>query len=288
MKPFKLSDSRFDPSAARMSAYFSRLFIQAGKGFLRYALLDTDRHCFIGAADYRTTNDFTPAKWREEFELLIASDDYLQGKYPAVATGLESPYHTFVPSSFLDKDKMTTQLALNFDLPQDLCYHADFIPEIDAWNVAGFENCLIDPIKEHFPQGIIVHATTPLLKRFAIENKQLPGPSRLLIHFSGKQFHLAAFSDQSFVFFNTFRHESYEDILYYTLYTAEQLRFRGEETTVRLSSDEVIDPEVIKLLREFLPNLGLITRPDGILYSPMLDFQDYQYVSLFSLALCGS
>jgi len=118
--------------------------------------------------------------------------------------------------------------------------------------------------------------------------KQDSGHNIIHLHFLRNRFDLAVLSDNTLRFFNTFHFDNDEDILYFTLYAAEQLKLRPGESRLRLSGDIEIASDTVGLLREFLPETNFGSRPEGFGYSPLFDFPAHKYASLFSLALCGS
>jgi hypothetical protein len=289
MESFRLNDSRLDPTAARLSAYFSQLFILAGKDFLQYAVLDTEKSRFIAFADYISdTGGKERDTWQIGMESLFTTDEFLHRNYPAVLIAVDTPYHTVIPSALYDAEHSRDHLGLNFNLPAGLTFRSDHLRESGAWNTFGIEREWLDMMKKHFAQEIVLHRTTPLLTRFALMHRQETGEKHIFLNFLGKQFDLAAYSDNMLLFFNTFQYETGEDVLYFTLYALEQIRLRTGDVKVKLGGAVEESSGLVSLLREYFPEAGFMERPELFGYSPLFDFPAHRYQALFSLALCGS
>ena len=288
MSPFQLKTTYLDPSARRLSAYFSQLFIMAGTDYFHYCILDTEKNCFIALNDYQAHHsEGTDHHLPEYLDALIRDDELLKRKYPVTVLAVESPYSLLVPASLHDPGNMTDHLKLNFNLPEGLVFGADRLTEPDLWNIYGTSAVLYNVFSGHFPNAIRYHIATPLILTLLHFQKQYPGNSSFFLNFSGKRFDLAIFSDANLLFFNSFQFETGEDVLYYTLYAAEQLKIRTNDVVVRISGDIEPDSLVSGLLREFFPEVRLMVRPEGFTYSAFLNCPEHKYHSLFSLALCG-
>jgi hypothetical protein len=289
MEAFRLNDSRLDPTAARLSAYFSQLFILAGKEFLQYAVLDTEKSRFIAFADYTSVLDGKDKDaWQTGMESLFTSDEFLHRNYPAVLIAVDTPYHTVIPSALSDAEHSRDHLELNFNLPSGLAFRSDHLRESGTWNTFGIEREWLDMMKKHFAQEIILHRTTPLLTRFALMHRQAPGEKHVFLNFLGKRFDLAAYADNMLLFFNTFQFETGEDVLYFTLYALEQIKLRSGDVKVKLGGAVEETSGQVSMLSEYFPEVGFMDRPELFGYSPLLDFPAHRYQALFSLALCGS
>lgn len=289
METFRLNESRLDPTAARLSAYFSQLFILAGKDFLQYAVLDTEKSRFIALADYISdSSDKDRETWQAGMESLFTSDEFLHRNYPAVLIAVDTNYHTIIPSALYDAEHSRDHLEMNFNLPAGLAFRSDHLRESGAWNTFGIEREWLDIMKRHFAQEIVLHRTTPLLTRFSLMHRQAHGEKLVFLNFLGKRFDLAAFSDNMLLFFNSFHYETGEDVLYFTLYALEQIRLRTGDVSLKLGGTVEESSGLVSLLREYFPEAGFMERPEQFTYSPLMDFPAHRYQALFSLALCGS
>jgi hypothetical protein len=289
MNSFHIHDARLDPSAGRLSAYFSQLFILAGKNYLHYALLDTEKNRFIGLADYRSTeNQQASIHWTDAISHLLASDEKFNRNYQSVIVAVDSDYRTLIPAALYNEDQIFSHLRLNFNLPDGLSFRAEFLQEPEAWNCYGIEKEWLDLFNARFSKFIMVQSRTPLLRRFSLLHKQNPARRQIFLDFCDNKFELAAFTDGTLCLSNNFRFDHKEDVLYFTLYAAEQLKFRADELWIRLCGEIEEESETISILREYFAEVDFLGRPDDFTYSPLLDFPAHRYQSLYSLASCGS
>jgi hypothetical protein len=240
-------------------------------------------------ADYQAGQ--VPSKinvWHSGMDSLINEDDLLKRKYPAVVAALDTPFHSLIPEPLYDSRQTERHLRLNFELPAGMNFHADHLSEMNAWNIWAVDTEVEETLKKHFTQVSFLHASTQLIKAFSLNLKKDFGQNLTCLHFIRNRFDLVILSESTLQFFNTFNFDNNEDVLYFTLYAAEQLKIRAADARLRLYGDIETESEIIGLLGEFLPHIGFGSRPEGPGYSPLFDFPAHKYPALFSLALCGS
>jgi hypothetical protein len=289
MSLFHLHENRSDPSAGRASAYFSQLFITTGYSYFRYTMLDSENNEFIALSNYQAAVPIpNPESWSAATEDLVTTDEFLFRKYPTIIAAADTLWHSVIPATFHEPDGIRNHLQLNFSLPENLRFYADRLPELNAWNAWAIEPGIDDALRRHFPQCVLLHATTPLLRWIALSMKQSQPGNRMFLHFDRQKFDIAIFADNQLQFFNSFSFENVEDILYYTLYSAEQLKIRPSEIDLQLCGDIDTGSDAAGLLREYLASVGSFGRPESFSYSPLFDFPVNRYTALFALGLCGS
>ena len=289
MSFFQLHERIFDPSAVRMSSYFTQLFILTGTDYFQYSILDTEKNTFTGLADFRDEKKQAgPEIWAAEIESIFQSEELLRRKYPVVMIAYDVPYQVILPSSFYDPAKLEMHLNINFELPAGLHFHADPIAELNAWNVWAISPDAENFLKRLFPGGILLNAATPLIKYYASDQLQEDDKIHVNLHFTNKRFTLVIISDGKLQFQNIFSYDNDEDVLYFTLYAIEQLKLKASEVNLNLSGDVQMQSQIDQLLREYMPRIKYDSRPKGFGYSSLFEFPGHHYPSLFNLALCGS
>lgn len=289
MSLFHLKFNYIEPSIGRTSAYFNQLYLVSGLDYFRYCIFETDSNSYIALADYQIDKKKAmTSPWKSGMESLLNADELLKRNYPAVIAAVDTPYHTLVPAALYDPGQIESYLRLNFELPENMLFHADQISEINAWNIWAVANEREEVLKNQFSKLVLFHSITPLLKLFSSNPKQVLEKNVMHIHFIQDRIDIAVFSGNSLQFLNAFQVNSEEDVLYFALYAAEQLKIRPDEMILKVYGDIEMTSDTVKLLREFLPVTGPGMRPEGYNYSPLFDFPDHHYPTLFSLAICGS
>ena len=289
MSTFILHDHIVDPEAGRLSSYFCQLFILIGRDNVQYALLDTDSSSFIAVADYRM-NEFpgNRAAFYGEFEKLAEADEFLRKKYPSVVMATDTPFHTLVPSALFEDNKRLDYLQFNFKLPEGFSGSDDKIPEIDSFNVFGIESIDETFRYKFFPGAVMVHRTTAFLKSVYRHYKQQNQRAAAYLNIRNPYIDMAIFEGEKLVFFNSFSCRSKEDILYFSLYTLEQMNLRPENVNLILNGFVDEGSEVFHLLEQFIRPVAFMSLSDPYKYSPLIrQAEHHRYTELFGLALCG-
>jgi len=290
MSAFILHDRYFDPDAGRISSYFCQLFALIGQESLQYCILDTEKNTFIALADYRLPAfPKTPEIFYSQLGQLISEEELLLKKYPSVVIGIDTPWHTLVPSPLYDTGQMSKYLEFNFSLPDDCQVRSDKVEEIDACNIYGFLPGLQDVIRKYFREAAIVHHTSALIKAVYQHHQLNPEPPCIFLHARDRFIDLVFFDGNRPAYFNSFPCRSKEDILYFTLYAIEQLKLRPD--SVQLSITGMIDAgsDSYLLLKQYIRTISFTSRLSNFNYSPLLDqVPSHRYLELFAIALCGS
>jgi hypothetical protein len=290
MSAFILRDRYFDPEAGRISSYFCQLFVLIGQDSLQYCILDSEKNSFIALADYRLPSfPKTPEILYEQLGQLISEEEILRKKYPSVVVGIDTPWHTLVPSPLFDPVQVNKYLEFNFSLPQGLNFRSDRVEEIDAYNIYGILPVSVDLIHTYFKAAAIVHRSTALIKAIYQYNRAIPNPLRVFIHVRDQYIDLVAYDGNRPAFFNSFPCQSREDILYFTIYSIEQLKLRPDSVQLYISGMLDAGSDTYRLLEQYFLSVAFTGRLSTYHYSPFFDqLPAHRYQELFALALCGS
>jgi hypothetical protein len=290
MNDFILHDHFSDPEAGRISSYFCQLFILQGQDAFQYAVLDNDKNSFISLADYRIA-ELPPSQeyLYRQLELLISADETLRKKFPSVVIAIDSPYHTLVPASLADTDQYDRFLGFNFSLPGDLVTGADRITEFDAVNIFACPVPLDNIVKKYIPGALIVHRSTAFLKAIYQQHLTNGLNDGVYLNIRNPFIDIAIFQANKLVFFNSFSCRSKEDILYFTLYTLEQINLRPESVNLVLSGLIDQGSEVYRFLEQYIRPGSFCHLPVSFNYSPLLQqIPSHHFTELYGIALCGS
>jgi hypothetical protein len=290
MSAFISPDRYFDPESERLSAYFSKLFILIGKESLQYCILDTDKNTFVALADFRlSSSPKTPELFYAEISKLILQENALKKKYASVVLGIDTPLHTLVPVSLFDSGQNSKYLEFNFGMNAYGQVKADQLEEIDAYNVYGIPQDLMDLINLNYGEAALFHRSSAWIRAIYNHQKISPGSSVMYMNVREQIIDLAYMEGTRLGFFNSYSCASKEDVLYYTLYAIEQLNLRPDNLHLFVSGMIDTDSELQRLLEQYTNQVSLWVRPDIWNYSPLLYAAPaHRYQELYALALCGS
>jgi hypothetical protein len=290
MSAFILHDRFSDPEAGRISSYFCQLFVLIGQDTFQYGIFDTDKNSFIALSDFRTPDlPVSEDDFFGQIDLLFSSEGPLHKKYPSVIIGIDSPFHTLVPATLFVKEKVEEYLDFTFRMPAGSIKGYDRIPELDAENLFGYNKAFGDITAKHFPGAVIVHRSSAFIKAVFQQHLQSGSDPGIYLNIRNPFIDIAAFEKNRAVFFNSFSCKSKEDVLYFTLYTLEQLKIRPESANLSLCGIIDAGSEIFLALGEYIRQVSFTGLPGSFKYSPLIkQVPSHHYTELFGLALCGS
>jgi hypothetical protein len=89
-------------------------------------------------------------------------------------------------------------------------------------------------------------------------------------------------------FVNTFPFEADTDIVFFLLSVAEQQKMNNDKLAVLLSGEVSQSDALINMLKKYIPEVLLQTRPEEFIYpAAFREFQDQQYYQSLAALLCG-
>jgi hypothetical protein len=290
MNAFISPDRYFDPESSRLSAYFSKLFILIGKESLQYSILDTEKNTFVAMADLRLpSSPKSTEAFYEKISRLISEDEALKKKYPSVVIGLDTPVHTLVPAPLFDSAQSIKYLEFNFGRQVNGQAGADSIEELEAFNVYAIPQGLLEVVRVNYPEAALVHRATAMIRAIYNHNKVQPAQAGLFLNVREGFIDLSLIEDDRLAYFNSYSCSIREDILYYTLYTLEQLKLRPDTVKLIISGKFDQGSESHRLMEQYIREVSFADRLDLWGYSPVLgQLPAYRYQELYALALCGS
>lgn len=290
MNAFILHDRYFDPEPGHISSYFSKLFILAGQASLQYCILDTERSTFVAVADYRLpSSPKTPESFYAGISQLISQEEILQKKYPSVVIGLDTALHTLVPAPFYDTGLNGKYLEFNFGVAGNEQVCADKLEDLDAYNVYSVPQGMLDVFLRNYKEAAFFHRTSALIRAGFHNQKAFPGPASLYLNVREQFIDLLCFDSGRIAYFNSYSCLGIEDMLYYTLYTLEQLKLSPDSVQLYISGLLDAGSDSYRLLEQYVRKVSFTENPGSFNFSPLFTRQpSHRYLELFALALCGS
>ena len=97
---------------------------------------------------------------------------------------------------------------------------------------------------------------------------------------------MTAFKNNKLIFNNAFDVNTKEDILYYTLFTLEQLKLNTETVKIKLYGQILKEDSSYQLLYEYIRNIEFGTRSEKLKFSSEFDkLPEHHYYTLFSQSI---
>jgi len=163
---------------------------------------------------------------------------------------------TVVPEVVFDKNNALNYLKFNSQILQNdyVAYDQIFNNEcvniyIPYVNVNNF-------IFKKFDSFIYNHYSSIILEEVKSNEKNSINPS-LYLNICLNHLEIIYFEDNKLIFYNTFDYSTKEDVIYYLLFTIDQLKLNPEKTPLIISGSISIDDECYEIIYKYIRNVSL-------------------------------
>tara|TARA_B100001758_G_scaffold243724_1_gene253907 strand:- start:2704 stop:3510 length:807 start_codon:yes stop_codon:yes gene_type:complete len=185
---------------------------------------------------------------------------------------------TLIPKELFLEKQSKELLELTSDTYEVI--QSDFIEQIDAYLVYSIPKDISNTIFTFFPKAKQKAQQAILIEQFSNINSN---DSNAYLHISENTLNITIFKTNKLIFNNSFSVESKEDLLYFTLFTFEQLKIDPEKINVRLYGDILYGDQNYKLLYEYIREIKFGEKPGDLNISGKLkELKGHQLYGLFN------
>jgi hypothetical protein len=264
-----------------------RLHLQllAGPGAFSFSLLNSEQRKFVALESYNLQNVFTSDSLVQSLDQIISGHAFLKGSFSGITFAYDSHRSTLVPEALYDADSMKSYIDFNHKTePGDLVL-SDQLKSMDTRNIYLFPGALRNLLTRFYPNVTLRHHSSSLLESLAMLYKNESKP-KLVLHISLTHFEIIFFEGKHLRFYNTFRHQTTEDFIYYLLFVCEQLKLNPETLELVLIGEIERNSAIYSMLLKYVRNVRFGERPEAFTYChPMSTIPKHFYCNLFSQEL---
>jgi len=208
----------------------------------------------------------------------INQDNILKLNFGSISVSFANIPFTLVPSELFQKNKEKQILELHSNTYDII--KSDELINIKTHLIYTIPNFMNDIIFTFFPNAKQSAQQSILIKRFNEFNNH---NDIAYLHISDKKFNLTTFKNSKLILSNEFDFDTKEDLLYYTLFTFEQLNLNPETVSVKIYGDIIKGDETHQLLYEYIRNVKFGCRPNSMNFpSEFNQIQQHKFYGLFS------
>tara|TARA_B100000900_G_scaffold416222_1_gene450231 strand:- start:6893 stop:7708 length:816 start_codon:yes stop_codon:yes gene_type:complete len=182
----------------------------------------------------------------------INNEDILKLNFSSSNIIFENLSCTLVPQEFYSKEN--NKKFLDFNTEKNGIIKSDKIKNIDAFLIYSFDKKINNIIETILPKAKQQSQQSILIDLFSNMNND---KQHAYINIENNKLIITIFKENKLIFNNTFEYISLEDILYYTLFSFEQLKIDREKVEVNLFGDINDKDETFKLLYEYIRNIHI-------------------------------
>jgi len=255
------------------------LSIQLGISHFSYCLLNTTTFTYDYAKMHTllSVNDTA-----SEITEIINNDAIIKAEFSTQSVAFVNFPSTLVPSSLYKKEEKEAILAFNTEAKGKVL--ADTIPSQEADLIYSVPESILTIVSNFFPKAKQKAQESILIQQYSQLNTNT---EKAYLYLNQKKVTITFFKGNKLVFNNTFAYITKEDLLYFVLFSFEQLKLSTENIEVILFGAIEKDDEYFNLLYDYIRNLKLGKRPHQFTFSADFDsLTEHKYFGLFTQVLC--
>lgn len=257
------------------------LSIEIGLNNCDFCILDTKSLSYI----YFETHNFTAnsvEKSTDALRLIITRSDILKAKFSSISLAYAGFPNTLVPLSVYNKNNEKDILALTATLYENI--FRDDLKSQKAMLIYSIPESIRSIIYSIFPTANFHAQETNLISQYS---KLQNSGTNVYLNISTNNLLITIFKSGKLFFNNSFVFLTKEDLLYYTLFSFEQLKLSTDNVEVKLFGTISEDDANYKLLYDYIRNITFGKRPQSVIFSDeFINIAKHKYYGLFSQVLC--
>jgi hypothetical protein len=217
----------------------------------------------------------------DEIINIINKEEILKSNFASSSVSFANFPCTLVPNKLFQEETAREMLELNTDIYDII--KSDPLSEIDAHLVYTIPNDINDLVFTFFTNAKQKAQQTILIEQFSkFDNNK----DHAYLYISKNILNVTAFKNSKLIFNNSFNIDTKEDLLYFSLFTFEQLKLDTETVNVKLYGNIIKGDENHQLLYEYIRNIEFGSRPNHLNFSSEFnELQKQEFYGLFSQSI---
>jgi len=259
-----------------------RLLLQIGNDGLTATVLDKIKNKFIAFEYFSFAGIFDLELIPGLFDQVLKVSKLLGGGYLSAACMITNDQSTIVPNALFEEERKKLYLKFNIELKGDDIILSDNIANLDAKNIFAIPDAVKIKLDLLYKNISYHHFSSALIESILAQNKNQQ-KKKLFVHVQPTHFEAIVIEGKKLLFYNTFRHHSPEDFIYYLLFVCEQLHLNPENIETYFIGEIERNSSIHNLTQKYIRNLKFGERSDNFDFSYQLQtFPKYFYFSLFN------
>ncbi|MEN7548148.1 DUF3822 family protein [Rapidithrix thailandica] len=280
---YKLKDKSFDPEL--LSSY--HLTIKVHPSYVSIAVFNLEDHLCLSLESYLYEKAENATSLIVRLHNIWNRHEYLNAAFwNKISLLIVNDHFTLVPAQLA---QLAPEAYLKLNTPVNLSEQSVFQKEIDTLQLQCdfvVEKELVTWFEERYPNKTleITHVNAAFLQGL-VEISQEAAAEEIFILLNKELVSIANFKEGKLHYFNSFRHQMEDDIIYYLSLVADELQLSTQSAKIVLWGDVEENEETFSLLQRFFKNVGFGGRPTslkfGYIFDEVPDHFEYDIFSVF-------
>lgn len=251
----------------------------------QYAIFSQDYKWVYELAEVEFNESQLPNYQSIDFIAMLVNNNHLnQKKFQKVNIALLNNKFSLVPEAFYDASNLEAVMAFSTGIHKDykvLNHKTKYCTLYYA-----FQNEWLDYFGKTFPQAAIHHAGALHMalhfEHFSLSN------TKLFLQIHGSQLEISIKDAKNLIFYNVFSYQTKEDILYYLLFTMEQMALNPLLCTLTIAAQTQTKDDLIKSIKKYVKHVDFCVLDKSISFKNQTNnLPHHFYFSLLNQHLCA-
>ena len=255
------------------------LSIQLGIYHFSYCLLNTTSFTYDYVKKYSLTSKDNTAT---EITEIINNDAILKAEFSSQSVAFVNFPSTLVPDRLYKKEEAETLLAFNTKVNGTVL--VDNIISQKARLIYSVPESILTIVSNFFTKAKYKSQESILIQQYSRLNTE---KKKAYLYLNEQKVGVTIFNRDKLIFNNSFKYASKEDLLYYVLFSFEQLNISLDSIDVTIFGTIEDTDESFSLMYEYIRNIKLGKRPHQFTFPTEFNpLADHKYFGLFTQILC--
>jgi len=284
----KVTLSHIDPHLKLNESNSCHLSIQIGLDRFSFAILNLEKQKYIALEYYDIQNINTSNDLANKIDQIIAHQKLLLQNFASTSIAIADTLNTLTPETLYSKSNGKEILQFNHPVLQGENESRDWLASLKVYNSYVIPEALERCFNKNFPKAIWKHDSSILIESL-IQQFKLQEGEKVYLSIQNNYFELTVLQGRKLRFFNSFSYKTATDLLYYLLFTFEQLNINPDQIPLVLLGEIEKESEVYKLLYRYVRHIHFTKRNPNYKYSFVFDeVKEHHYYKLLNQHLCAS
>jgi hypothetical protein len=259
---------------------YKKMSIKVSLNGLVFCSFDTLNHTILSYKEVPFDTADKSKSLEDLYAEAVKENDELKERYDEIVVLHDNNLSTFVPTALFDEDYLGSYLQYNtkvfetdffaFDEIASYQMNAVYIPYVNI------NNFFVD----EFGTFIYKHAHTTLVSKLLELSKNVD-EKKMFVHMAQGHFEIIVVQNQHLLLFNSFDYKNPQDLIYYLLFTAEQLNLNPETMKLEFIGDISEDDAYFKIAYKYIRYVSLFDTSDLQQYNSFSKADNLKHFILF-------
>lgn len=194
-------------------------------------------------------------------ENVFEKNPVFQERYDEVVVLHENNLSTFVPAPLFNEQYIGSYLQYNTKVFETDTFAYDALQTYSINTVYVPQSKVNEIFEQHFKSLRYKHVHTVLVSRLLDLSKNVDD-KRMFVHMAKTHFEIMVVQNQHLLLFNSFDYKTPEDLIYYILFTAEQLNMNPESFKLEFIGDIAEDSSFYQMVYKYVRNVSVFDLSD--------------------------